>query len=100
MCEIEKKVQICLNGHITHPKKERQAGAEHTHMYYLPLVENKKCQVCNKNQNQSRVRFLYCITCLKHFCDDCNPFLSDQIDIYRSTDEAFYCPSCSAFYPC
>ena len=37
MREIEKKVQICLNGHITHPKKERQAGAEHTHMYYLPL---------------------------------------------------------------
>ena len=63
-------------------------------------VVNKKCEVCNKNQNQSRVRFLYCVTCLKHFCDDCNPFLSDQIDIYRSTDEAFYCPSCSVFYPC
>ena len=56
---------------------------------------NKKCEVCEKTQNQSRVRFLYCVTCLKHFCDDCNPFLSDQIDKYRLTDEPFYC-SCAA----
>ena len=63
-------------------------------------VFNKKCEVCNKNQNQSRVRFLYCVTCLNHFCDDCNPFLSDEIDKYRLTDEPFYCPSCAAFYPC
>ena len=63
-------------------------------------VENKKCEGCEKHQDQSRVRFLYCVTCLKHFCDDCNPFLSDQINIYRSTDEPFYCPSCSSLYPC
>ena len=61
---------------------------------------NKKCEVCNKPQNQSENRFLYCVTCIKHFCDDCNPLSSDQIHIYRSTDKPFYCNSCSAFYPC
>ena len=63
-------------------------------------IHNRKCEVCDKTQNESRVRFLYCVTCLKHFCDDCNPFLSDQIHTYRSTDEPFYCSSCSAFNPC
>ena len=63
-------------------------------------IHKKKCEVCEKTQTQSRVRFLYCVTCLKHFCDDCNPFLCDQIDEYRSTDNPFYCSSCSAFYPC
>ena len=63
-------------------------------------VHNRKCEVCDKSPTQSRLRFLYCVTCLKHFCDDCNPFLSDQIDKYRLTDEPFYCPSCAAFYPC
>ena len=63
-------------------------------------VHNRKCEICDKSQTQSRVRFLYCVTCLKHFCDNCNPFLSDQIDKYRLTDEPFYCPSCAAFYPC
>ena len=39
-------------------------------------IHNKKCEVCDKSQTQSKVRFLYCVTCLKHFCDDCNPFLN------------------------
>ena len=63
-------------------------------------VHNRNCEVCNKLQSQSRVRFLYCVTCLKHFCDECNPFLSDQIDKFRLTDEPFYCSSCAAFNPC
>ena len=88
----------CVN--LTNERFRYLSNNSHAKYTCTICIENKKCEICDKNQNQSRVRFLYCVTCLKHFCDDCNPFLSDQIDTYRSTDVPFYCPSCSVFYPC
>ena len=62
-------------------------------------IHKKHCEICNSAPSESE-NFLYCVTCLKHFCDDCNPCLSDQIDIFRNTDRPFYCLSCSELYPC
>ena len=39
-------------------------------------IHNKPCVSCNREPSLTN-RGLYCSTCLKHYCDDCNPYTDD-----------------------
>ena len=69
--------------------------------YICPLCQNnqKTCETCNCINLNSQ-NSLYCVTCRKITCDDCNDSTSSQIHCLRTTAQPFYCSLCSLQYPC
>ena len=69
------------------------------------------CKFCSKPKpcNKCKVEFtpsnishsLYCVTCKVRLCDNCNnTFSSDQLKLFKDTENPFYCSFCNDLYPC
>ena len=64
---------------------------------YIDPCNNCQLELTSSNIDQS----LYCVTCKKRVCDDCNDtFSSEQLKSYRETDTPYYCLLCNDLYPC
>ena len=61
--------------------------------------KSKVCEICQNNEIASH-NSLYCVTCLKNFCDKCNSLSSNQINSFRTSDSPIYCSTCALEYPC
>jgi len=62
-------------------------------------IHKRKCETCCRSPRMNE-KFIYCVTCLKHYCRECTSFLSDQFDTYLTTDIPYYCLSCATTYLC
>ena len=83
---------------------KRNANSNHSFVVSTTFVcrfciEPKCCHLC-KNSQINVHSSLYCVTCRERICDDCNSFSSDQLRIFKETDEPYYCSYCSQLYPC
>lgn len=87
----------CVN--LSHKKFSELSNDGNAKFTCTICIHNKHCEICDCGPTESE-KFIYCVTCLNHYCDGCIPILSDQIDIYRNTDKPYYCPTCSEVYPC
>ena len=57
-------------------------------------IHDKPCGVCNIEPSLTK-RNLYCMTCLKHICDNCNPLPNTELATFHNSDKPYYCLPCS-----